>query len=164
MTASIRVFCPADLPACMAVFDSNVPEYFRDHERDEFEAFLGSLPGPYFVLEEGETIVACGGYAVRAAAGEADLCWGMVRRSRHGRGYGRLLSAYRLEEARKDPELRAVVLSTSQHTVGFYRKLGFSLLRTDPDGFGSGLDRCEMRLRLDRGEGRRDAIVRSDRG
>jgi hypothetical protein len=43
-------------------------------------------------LEEGATIVGCGGYAVRAAEGEADLCWGMVHGSRHGRGYGRLLS------------------------------------------------------------------------
>ncbi len=150
MTASMRAFRPADLPACLALFDSNVPEYFRDHERDEFEAFLRALPGPYFVLEEGATIVACGGYAVRAAEGEADLCWGMVHGSRHGRGYGRLLSAHRLEEAQKDPGLRAVVLHTSQHTVGFYEKLGFSLLSTEPDGYGSGLDRCEMRLRLDR--------------
>jgi hypothetical protein len=31
-----------------------------------------------------------------------------------------------------------------QHTVGFYERLGFRTVRIDPEGYGPGLDRCEM--------------------
>jgi hypothetical protein len=41
---------------------------------------------------------------------------------------------------------RALVISTSQHTSGFYEKLGFRLTEHVPDGYGPGIDTCRMRL------------------
>jgi len=42
-----------------------------------------------------------------------------------------------------------VVIETSQHTRGFYEGLGFRLTALVPDGFGPGIDRCDMVLTLD---------------
>lgn len=145
---STRPFVWADFDACLAVFDSNVPDYFRDSERGEFEAFLRDLPGPYLVIEMASDVVGCGGYALRPDVGVADLCWGMIHRSLHGRGLGTVLAIRRLQLALKDEEVRAVELNTSQRTVGFYETLGFELLSVHRDGYSAGLDRCDMRLEV----------------
>ena len=145
--AAIRDYTPADRAACLALFDSNVPEYFTTPERPGFEEFLDALPGPYLVLdsEQGE-LVACGGYAMNDEPGRADLCWGMVRRDLHTQGIGRQLTVERIERARQDPSVTMLALNTSQHTVPFYERLGFNTIEVIPDGYAPGLHRCEMRL------------------
>ena len=147
--ADAAEFTPADLEACLQLFDSNVPDYFHVGERAEFRAFLGDLPGPYLVFRDaGGEAVACGGWAV-GENGVADLCWGMVRRDLHGRGWGRRLTLARLNGIESTPGVRAVELRTSQHTEGFYEALGFRTVETRPDGFGPGLDCLVMRRDAD---------------
>ncbi len=136
--------------ACLELFDSNVPDYFLPPERAEFEAFLDDLPGPYFVGEIGDRVVACGGYAVDAETGRADLCWGMVHGELHRRGLGRRLARHRIEGALTDPGVSQVALQTSQHTADFYRALGFEVVEIEADGFGPGMDRYDMRRPVER--------------
>lgn len=127
------------------MFSSNVPEFFRQEERSGFESFLDALPGPYLVLLDGEgAVVGCGGYALRERSGTADLCWGMVHRERQGEGLGRALTVLRLEGALQDPRVTEVALETSQHTVGFYERLGFRATSVEPDAYAPGLDRVRM--------------------
>ncbi|HYJ80835.1 MAG TPA: GNAT family N-acetyltransferase [Longimicrobiaceae bacterium] len=146
----VRDYTPADRSACLAVFDSNVPEFFVPPEREGLGAFLDALPGPYLVVEDDAGVmVGCGGYAINADA-TADLCWGMVVRELHGTGLGRLLLRARLDRIRADPAVAAVALNTSQHTRGFYERLGFVTEQVLPDGYAPGLDRCDMRLTLPR--------------
>ncbi len=144
-----RTFEPADLEACLAVFDTNVPKFFTVEEREEFKAFLEALPGPYLVLtdREGE-VLGCGGYAFSDENGTADLCWGMVRQELHGTGLGRRLTELRIERSRQDPRVTAFALHTSQHTAGFYERLGFEVLRVTEDAYAPGLHRYDMRLDL----------------
>lgn len=151
----IRDYTEEDLDACLAVFDSNVPRYFRVEERPGFEAYLRELPGPYLVaVDEEDGVVACGGHALRdEPPGLADLCWGMVRGDLHGRGLGRRLTLRRLDAARRDPRVEEVALNTSQLTTGFYERLGFRTIEVEPDGYGPGLDRCEMRIEVVRESG-----------
>jgi ribosomal protein S18 acetylase RimI-like enzyme len=145
----VRDYTPADREACLDLFDSNVPRFFVPAERAEYAAFLDALPGPYIVLvEEDGRIVGCGGHAVTPGTGVADLCWGMVEQTLHGTGLGRRLTLERLARVRADPAARAVALSTSQHTTGFYERLGFIITRVVKDGFAPGLDQCDMRLDL----------------
>ena len=147
----IRPYTPADLEACLAVFDTNVPRYFISKEREEFRAFLENPPGPYLVLEDEQgVIVGCGGHALGDEPGRADLCWGMVRQEKHRRGLGRRLIHARIDAAKADPAVRVIALNTSQLTTGFYERFGFRVTSTEPDGYGPGLDRCEMRLELER--------------
>jgi ribosomal protein S18 acetylase RimI-like enzyme len=146
----LREYTKEDRQSCLAVFDSNVPIFFTAPEKVEFERFLDSLPGPYFVVEGSGRVYGCGGYAVVGSDGRADLCWGMVLRSRQGTGLGRLLLEARLEAATTDPAVRVVMLNTSQLTTGFYERLGFRTSKIIPDGYSPGLDRCEMRLEVER--------------
>lgn len=156
----IREYAPADREGCLAVFETNVPEFFVPSERKEFEAYLDDLPGPYLVLEDEDgRILGCGGYAVAPETGVVDLCWGMVHRGRQGTGLGRRLTEARLDHARRETEAREVALRTSHLTRGFYERLGFVTERIVDDGFAAGLHRCEMRLHL-----RSDARVAAEEG
>lgn len=145
---NLRKYSPDDREACLAVFDSNVPKFFVSRERAEFAAFLDDLPGPYFVLEDESGVVAAGGYAVNPGSATADLCWDMVRGDLHGSGFGRRLAEARLERIRREESVGAVTLCTSQHTRGFYARLGFVTMEVEPDGFFPGLDRYDMRLEI----------------
>lgn len=145
-----RDYTAADRQGCLAVFDSNVPRYFVTEERAEFAAFLEELPGPYFVLLDGEAVVGCGGYALEEDGVTASFCWGMVDQRRHGTGLGRRLAEERLARIRADARVGRVQLHTSQHTRGFYERVGFVTLGVTPDAYAPGLDRCDMLLELAR--------------
>jgi len=144
---SFRDYEPRDLDACLEILDSNVPRFFKPDERDEFWSFLHELPGPYLVLvTPGGRVAACGGYAINPDDGSADLCWGMVRQDLHGMGLGRRLTRRRIELSVRDPRVREICLHTSQHTAGFYERLGFSTIGVLEDGYAPGLHRCDMRM------------------
>jgi GNAT superfamily N-acetyltransferase len=146
---NIRDYTPADRAACLALFDSNVPDFFVEEERAGFAEFLDDLPGPYLVIvDEAGAVVGCGGHAVTPGTRCTYLCWGMVRRDLHGTGLGRLLFDARLDAIRADPGVDEVALDTSQHTRGFYEKRGFVTESVLRDGYAPGLDRCDMRLTL----------------
>lgn len=146
-----RDYHPSDRTACLEIFRSNVPLYFAAGDEAEFLGFLDNLPGPYIVMEKGPEIIACGGYGLEPSTGTASLCWGMVRQDQHRQGLGRFLLETRLRHMTEVGQVRWVLLNTSQHTQGFYEKYGFRLLRKIPNGYGDGLDRCEMRLELNGG-------------
>ncbi|UCC25797.1 MAG: GNAT family N-acetyltransferase [Gemmatimonadales bacterium] len=139
-----RRFLPEDRAACLAVFDSNVPGFFRSAERQAFQAFLEDPPGPFLVLEDrAEGIVGCGGIA-EEGGGLASLCWGMVKSSRHGQGLGRRMLEARLDLMRRDPGIGTVRLETLPQTVGFFEKSGFQVASRERDGYAPGVDRVVL--------------------
>lgn len=150
MTRILRSYMPADLCGCLKVFEGNVPRFFNAAERYDFANFLDKRVAAwsYQVIEQDGRIVACGGLAVVANGSSAGLCWGMVSEELHGTGLGSLLTAARLEAARAIPGVERVLLDTSQHTQGFYLRFGFVVQEIVPDGYGPGLDRWDMLLRL----------------
>lgn len=142
--STIRAFTAADAPACLAIFDGNVPRFFGAHERADFSTYLQqpARAADYLVIERGGRVVACGGLAMDDAL-TAAFCWGMVDHTVHRQGLGRELAQARLLQARARGA-RRVVLSTSQHTCDFYSALGFGITRVVTDGHGPGLDAVDM--------------------
>jgi len=142
--STIRAFTAADAPACLAIFDGNVPRFFGAHERADFATYLQqpARAADYLVIERDDRVVACGGLAMDEAL-TAAFCWGMVDYTVHRQGLGSELAHARLQQARAHGA-RRVVLSTSQHTCGFYAALGFGITRIVTDGHGPGLDAVDM--------------------
>jgi len=146
-----RPYAADDLPACLAIFDSNVPTFFAPEERADFCQFLESIDTedrPYLVLVRNGSVIACGGLGVEPERKRASLAWGMVDRAFHGQGLGTSLTLARLEQARAIPGIAELIMDTSQHTHGFYEKFGFTVTKVTSDGFAPGLDRWDMTLRL----------------
>ncbi|MGO1068459.1 GNAT family N-acetyltransferase [Lysobacter sp. CA199] len=150
----LRNYSPADREACLALFTSNVPEYFAQIERADFIHTLENIED-YWVLElEDEGVVACGGYAAArpdpesgpdSNAGVAVLCWGMVRRDLHRRGLGERLLSERLNRIDADPAFHSVRIETTTFSRDFFARHGFVVTREQADGFAPGYDLVEMR-------------------
>lgn len=140
MPAILRAYCPADRSACLKLFDSNIPEFFRPHERAEFENWLNA-PGEYLVIENAGEMVACGG--VWQEGNRAGLAWGIVARHQHRQGFGTVLLLARLKRLR-ELGARQVDLNTMPHTAPFFERYGFQVTRNTPDGYGLGQDRVDM--------------------
>ena len=148
MALQHRPYRSSDRDACIEIFCSNVPRFFRDRELEDFTSFIDAFECPYFVVFSGEEIIGCGGFGMEADCETASLCWGMVRREHHGKRIGAYLLFFRLHEVATTTDARFVRLRTSQHTEGVLRRYGFSTESTEPDGFAPGLDDVEMKIEL----------------
>jgi GNAT superfamily N-acetyltransferase len=144
----LRPYQPADRDQCLGLLDSNTPRFFDAGERRKFEGFLDQLSCPYFVMEHDGAMVGCGGYAMEQEKTSARLVWGMVRSDSQKLGLGRYLLLFRLREITKVGGIQMVHLDTSQHSAQFYEKQGFKISRIIKDGYGPGLDRVEMMMKL----------------
>ncbi|MCI2260895.1 GNAT family N-acetyltransferase [Xanthomonas indica] len=147
----LRPYVAQDYAACLALFDSNVPQFFDRSERAAFEHFLQHETSAwhYLVIVRAGAIVACGGHALSADGHVASFGWGMVDCRLHRQGLGRALTEARLDACRRSPGLARIELDTSQHTQAFYARFGFTVERVVADGYGPGLERWDMALDLD---------------
>ncbi len=142
-----RPYTPTDEVLCLAIFDSNTPRFFAPHERAEFATFLQNLPCPYFVLEDDEHIVGCGGVSEKNGVGI--MAWGMVAQHQHRHGYGRQLLRDRIAWMKTHmPHLTEIHMNTSQHSVHFFEREGFRATRIIMNGFAPGLHQHDLVLRL----------------
>ncbi|WP_375244268.1 GNAT family N-acetyltransferase [Sphingomonas parapaucimobilis] len=131
----IRAYRAEDRNACLALFDGNSAPYFAPSERADFAHFLDheAMKWEFQVAErDGRT---------------AHFCWGMVDRTLYRQGIGTALVRARLDKA-THAGVCEVLLDTSQHSGAFYERLGFRERSVTADGYGPGLDRCDMVLTL----------------
>jgi predicted GNAT family N-acyltransferase len=143
---NFRPYDPSDLESVIDVFRSNIPKYFGPEEEPGLREFLlDSRAMDYFVCELDGHVVGAGGIALNDDD-TVSLCWGMIRSDLLGQGLGNQLTKFRINLAREKHPASPVVISTSQHTQGFYERFGFRLTHHEPDGFGPGIDICKMRL------------------
>lgn len=145
----LRSYTAIDRDACLSIFDSNRLGFFAAEERDAFEAFLDDLGCDYFVIEAKGEIVGCGGFWLDRKDGQAVLVWGMVRNNHHLQGIGSYLLLARLQTIGLQVPDIMVMLDTSQHTADFYARFGFEVRKITENGYGRGLHRYDMSLRLD---------------
>ena len=138
----VRPYLPADRDACLAVFDSNAPDFFQSHERRDFELFLNGQDCSYFVLDHDSAIIGCGGYFITEEKSLARLVWGMVRRDWRRQGLGRFLLLFRLREITKAGGVQMVRLDAPQHSAPFFESQGFKVTHI------AGGDRVEMVMKL----------------
>lgn len=144
----IRPYQTTDLDAVVAIFRSNIPKYFVPSEEPGLHNFLRDFPDDYYVLEVEGEIVGAGGIALNGdlVPSTVSLCWGMVREDHLGTGLGKALTKFRIDLSAEIYPGVPITIGTSQHTEGFYNKLGFVTLEHTPDGYGPGIDICRMRL------------------
>ncbi|MEO9467758.1 GNAT family N-acetyltransferase [Parasphingorhabdus sp.] len=148
MNPVVRDYQVSDRDACLAIFDSNIPDYFDQSERDMFADFLNGPSGFYFVIAQDGQVCACGGYA-KEDRGQARFTWGMAERGRHGQGLGRLLAEHRLAEITASGLFQEIELFTTPIIAPFFQKFGFTVKETRKDGFAPGMDQVQMIKWLD---------------
>jgi len=149
----IKPYQPEHSAQCIELFNSNLPVYFAESEKSGFCEFLKDIPDNthFFVMMLQDKLIACGGYEIHQNC--AGLCWGMVHRQYHGQSLGTQLLRYRLEQLLQSHHCERVVIDTSQHTQGFYRKYGFEVTDVIRHGYGENLHTVYMRYQRQAGTG-----------
>ncbi len=139
-----------DRAAVLAIFDSNLPEYFGAGDREWLEETLDEPDGPAFVVDVDGVPGAFGGYEIWEHYDKALLYWGMVARTYHGSGLGKLLLFERLLHVATaaEPPTRYVTVDTSPQVSPFFQHCGFELTSVWPSGYRSGMDMHELRFDL----------------
>jgi len=139
MTIHIKKYAANDFDNCIELFLSNADKFFDEIELQDYKAFLEkeALDGNYYVFKHRDSTVAAGGFFYLDNAYWFD--WGIVHRTKHGLGIGNKLVEHRLKMIYKLSPNAIVKLCTSQYTVGFYEKHGFTQLSYAENGFGQNL-------------------------
>jgi N-acetylglutamate synthase-like GNAT family acetyltransferase len=149
MEGSIRRFkYNRDLESVLAIFDANVPRYFSPLERAWYADYLKNEVEDYFVLDHNDQIIGAGG--LNYEKHWAVLSWGLIAPAYHGRGLGTQITQYRINFVRANTNLPSIIVRTSQHTDGFYTKMGFKVTERKKDFWGKGMDLAFMEMQLER--------------
>ena len=93
-------------------------------------------------------VAACHDLELDATSRRASFVCGMVDRASHERCVETAMTRDRTKIAKGTPNIAEVVLSTSQHTHGFYARHGFVVTKVTTNGFGPGQDCYDMRLTI----------------
>lgn len=130
MEITIREYRETDRDDCIKVFKSNVPIFFSHQEVLDFTNFLGRIEKgidqiPYYVINNDQKLIGCGGY-VRDEKNEVfTLAWGLIHKDFHKNGFGEKLLTYRLEKIKKLYKNSSVIIDTTQHSAPFFERYGF---------------------------------------
>ncbi|WP_299820723.1 GNAT family N-acetyltransferase [uncultured Pontibacter sp.] len=141
----IRLYRPSDKEQLIALLRLNTPAYFAAEEEEDFKSYLDKEAEHYFVVEENCIIVGSGGINYLEEGTQARISWDIVHPAHQGKGIGRALTSFRLQEIQKNTAVQVIMVRTSQFVYKFYEKLGFELEKVEKDYWAKGYDLYQMR-------------------
>jgi ribosomal-protein-alanine N-acetyltransferase len=97
----------------------NTPQYFAEEEEADFSFYLDKKLEQYFVVEEEGIIIASGGINYFFEANLARISWDMVNPTFQGKGVGKKLTIFRIEEIKKNPAIKIIQVRTTQYVFKF---------------------------------------------
>jgi predicted GNAT family N-acyltransferase len=154
MLPIIRPYNKSDRQYCIEAFISNVPLYFTKEEVGDFENFLtkietkdASEKAVYFVIEDSEKVIGCGGFGEKGNTKIITLAWGLIHKNYHKKGFGKLLLLNRLEQIVKLFPHYPVVIDTTQFSFPFFEKFGFKTTQITNDYYAKGMHKYDMELK-----------------
>jgi ribosomal-protein-alanine N-acetyltransferase len=148
----IRPYTTADRQDCIAAFESNMPQFFMQHELPDFENWLqrqekaDTTLEQYYVAEQDGKVIACGGYYIEPDKQSARMTWGLVHNSLHKKGIGKALILHRIKAIQSIAPSATIGLDTTQHSFSFFEKLGFVTTKITQNSYGEGMHRYDMEL------------------
>ena len=144
----IRLYKTTDKKHLVELIRINTPNYFAPSEEKDFIEYLDHLLEDYFVFEEDEKIVGCGGINYFLENNSARISWDMIHPDFHGKGIGKKLTHHRINKIKENPNINLIVVRTSQLANKFYGKMGFELKRVEKDFWAEGLDLYLMEINI----------------
>lgn len=142
---AFQTYQTGDYDGCLALFDRNCPDYFAPNEREDYIGFLRSSPQGYQVARLNERVVAAFGLTVEGSAGR--ISWIMVCPDSKGQGVGAAMMR-RAKAAAAEARVESVDIAASHLSAPFFAHFGADAVETIPDGWGAGMHRVDMRLRI----------------
>ncbi|MDN5201923.1 GNAT family N-acetyltransferase [Fulvivirgaceae bacterium BMA10] len=147
---TIRLYKETDKRQLIELLRLNTPAYFDPSEEQEFIEYLDNESKNYFVVEEGNKILGCGGFNLLEGKEVVRISWDIFHPDSQGKGLGSSLIEFRIEQITRIPEVKIIAVRTSQLAFKFYEKFGFKLKETIKDFWAKGFDLYNMELSLER--------------
>ncbi|NBB23221.1 GNAT family N-acetyltransferase [Runella sp. CRIBMP] len=149
MDITFRTYELSDRTELEEIFLQNTPKYFAPEELGDFLEYLDIFGDDYVVAVVDGRIVGGGGYWIRSSDHQGGLSWAFLRPDFQGTGVGKALAVYRIDLIKASGGAKMILVETSQHSFGFYEKLGFKLLSQQPDYWAPGIDLYSAVLELE---------------
>lgn len=144
----IRQYIERDKPALLHMLRLNTPAYFDVAEEQDYSEYLDRHIEDYFVVEQNDIIVGAGGINYFTDENLARISWDIIHPDQQGRGLGKMLTLYRINQIKNKPGMHFIVVRTTQLVYPFYEKLGFELLKTEKNFWAKGLDLYHMQMAI----------------
>jgi [ribosomal protein S18]-alanine N-acetyltransferase len=141
---NIRPYRQTDKERIIELFRLNTPAFFASEEEDELVLYLNDHAQHYFVAETGDKIIGSGGYNLFPEDETARISWDIFHPHAQGKGLGSALTNFRIEELRKTPGVKHIVVRTSQLAYRFYEKFGFTTTKIINDYWAEGFHLYHM--------------------
>ena len=143
---NFRPYCDADHLACTSIFDANCPEFFAPNERQEYEEFLERASGEYEVCEVDGKVLGAFGLIVDGDNTKT-LNWILLDPQTQGIGVGSTIMERVIQLSRMS-RTKVVKIAASHKSAAFFARFGASATSLTRNGWGPGMDRVDMELRL----------------
>lgn len=148
MSQNGLVFEPYDqshFEGCLALFDRNTPAYFATNERNDYIEYLRSDPAGYQVALAQQKPVAAFGLAGQGDLGR--ISWIMVCPAAKGQGVGAQMME-RAQWSAAEANFKCLSIAASHLSAPFFARFGAEEIKFIPDGWGAGMHRVDMELRI----------------
>ncbi len=133
--------------SCLKLFDENCPSYFAENEKEDYIYFLRINPPGYFVGVIESCIVSAFGLISEPDSSRGRLSWILVSTESKGNGLGaKMMNFVKNSAIKKD--LAAIDIAASHLSASFFKKFGALELKETTDGWGQGMHRIDMELKL----------------
>jgi GNAT superfamily N-acetyltransferase len=140
-------YTPAQREICLALFDTNCPEFFAPNERADYAKFLDNIGDEYLLCVLYDEIVGAFGLVNGSGVEDAHLNWIMVDPASQGSGIGRaiMMETRRIAQGRG----RSVVhIAASHRSAPFFSRFGANQVTYTVDGWGPDMHRIDMEWSL----------------
>lgn len=136
----IRKHTDSDRIRIMELLKLNTPEYFSPEEEEDLIDYLDNHADNYYVIEDNNVIVGCGGFNLSEDGETGKISWDIFDPQSQGKGYGSALTKFRIQRIKEIEGVKIVSVRTSQLVYPFYEKFGLELREVVKDYWAEGFD------------------------
>lgn len=144
MNANIRKYTENDRQHVIHLLRLNTPVYFSPSEEKDLIYYLDNHVENFYLIESGRELVGCGGFNFSDDLSVGKISWDIFHPDYQGKGFGSLLTKYRIEKMKEYDHVKTISVRTSQLVYKFYEKFGFELKETVKDYWAEGFDLYRM--------------------
>ncbi|MEM7455601.1 MAG: GNAT family N-acetyltransferase [Planctomycetota bacterium] len=149
---SVQNYAAGDFDDCLRIFDANCPEFFAENERADYVSFLRESGEEYRVcFTDGR---ACGAFGLLDDKSDGHaarrLNWIMIDPAFQGMGLGTAIMSRAISMA-VESGAALIRIAASHKSAPFFARFNATVVKTTEDGWGKGMHRVDMELRVDGG-------------
>ncbi|NOG45856.1 MAG: GNAT family N-acetyltransferase [Calditrichaeota bacterium] len=142
----IRKYNENDKLELIRIFKRNTPKFFDIKETDDFIEYLDLDGENYFVIEIENKIVGGIGVQIENQHKIGRITWIFFHPDYSGKGLGKFSVEHCLGLFSKNPNIKKVIVTTSQLAYKFFEKFNFIHTNTEKNYWGKGLHLYTMEL------------------